>query len=242
MNGYEPETGGASCPIFPKKGKRGVVLCNGPPPPVPLLDYWLRGADHFVCADAAGHPYDHLPRVPDVVIGDFDSLAGRLLAGRDGPKFLQVADQDTTDSEKAILYLESQGVEEIILMGATGWRLDHTLFNVQLLERFADRVRILIAGHHADTVRLGSGSKVSWDLSPGVLFSVLPMCGRVTGVTFEGAMYPLLGDTLEPGGPATISNRVTMSPLLISVGEGSLLVAVDREAGPDYVEDLLEDE
>ncbi len=242
MSNYDPETGGASCPIFPKKGQRAVVLCNGPQPPMPLLDYWLTGADLFVCADAAGHPYDHLPRIPDVVIGDFDSLSGRLLDGRDGPKFLQVADQYTTDSEKALLFLESQGVEEVILMGATGWRLDHTLFNVQLLERFAGRLRILIAGHHADTLRLGPGSKESWALSPGVLFSVIPMCGPVTGVTFEGAMYPLLGETLEPGGPATISNRVTMSPLLISVGEGSLLVAVDRETGPDFIEDLYEDE
>jgi len=111
-----------------------------------------------------------------------------------------------------------------------------------LLERFAGRLRILLAGHHADTVRLGTGSKVSWDLSPGVLFSVIPMCGQVTGVTFEGAMYPLLGETLEPGGPATISNRVTMSPLLISVGSGSLLVAVYRESGPDFIEDNYEDE
>ena len=88
-------------------------------------------------------------------------------------------------------------------------------------------------------MRLGPGEQVSWDLPPGIRFSVMPMCGPVTGVTFEGAMYPLLGETLEPGGPATISNRVTMSPLLISVGDGSLLVAVDRESGPDFIEDLL---
>lgn len=109
MNLYEGETGGASCPIFSKKGPRGVVLCNGPQPPLPLLEYWLNGADLFVCTDAAGHPYDHLPRVPDVVIGDFDSIAGRLISGRDGPKFLRVDDQFTTDSEKALLYLEEKG-------------------------------------------------------------------------------------------------------------------------------------
>ena len=77
------------------------------------------------------------------MIGDFDSLAGRILSGRGGPKFLQVADQYTTDSEKALLYLENEGYEEVVLMGATGWRLDHTLFNVQLLERFAGRLKIL---------------------------------------------------------------------------------------------------
>ena len=230
MSHYDREKGGASCPIFKKRGMRAVVLCDGPPPPEPLLDYWLMGADLFLCADAAGHPYDHLPRTPDVVIGDFDSLAGRILDGRSGPKFLQVADQYTTDSEKALLYLVEEGVEEVVLLGATGWRLDHTLFNVHLLERFADRLRICIAGHHADTVRLGSGTEVSWDLPVGTMFSLIPMCGDVKGVTLEGAQYPLLGETLETGAFATVSNRVAMSPLLLAVGEGSLLVAVDREA------------
>lgn len=238
MNSYEPEKGGAACPIFPKRGQRAVVLCDGPPPPSELLSYWLTGADLFVCTDAAGHPYTHLPEMPDVVIGDFDSLAGRILEGRDGPRFLQVADQHTTDSEKALLYLADEGFSEVVMLGATGWRLDHTLFNVHLLERFADRLNICLAGHHADTVRLAPGSKVSWGLQTGGKFSVMPLCGPVTKVTIEGAEYPLLGETLVPGGQATIGNRVTMSPLLISVGEGPLLVSVDREQGPAYIEDI----
>ena len=238
MNNYEPEKGGAACPIFRKRGRRAVVLCDGPPPPSELLAYWLQGADLFVCADAAGHPYNHLPRLPDVVIGDFDSLSGRLLEGRGGPRFLQVSDQYTTDSEKALLYVIDQGFSEAILMGATGWRLDHTLFNVHLIERFADQLQICIAGHHADTVRLPSGASVAWDLHPGIKFSVLPLCGPVTNVTIEGAAYPLLGETLLPGGQATIGNEVTMSPLLITIGDGPLLVSVDREQGPDFVEDL----
>jgi len=242
MNSYDPEKGGANCPIFRKKGLRAVVLCDGPPPPPELLSYWLTGAEMFVCTDAAGHPYDHLPRMPDVVIGDFDSLAGRILEGRDGPRFLQVADQYTTDSEKALLYLADEGFTEVVLMGATGWRLDHTLFNVHLLERFADRMTICLAGHHADTVRLPPDSQVSWELQIGVKFSVMPLAGPVANVTVEGAQFPLLGETIVPGGQATIGNRVTMSPLLLSIGEGSLLVSVDREQGPAYVEDIPEQE
>ncbi len=234
MSDYDPEEGGAFSPIFPKQGPRAVVLCNGPPPSDFLLQYWLTGADIFVCTDAAGHPYDNLPRVPEIVIGDFDSLAGRILDGRDGPRFLQVDDQFTSDSEKALLFLAERGIGEVVMMGAMGWRLDHTLHNCHLLERFADKVKICIAGHKADIVRLGPDTQVSWKLTPGTRFSLLPLSGEVTGVTLEGAMYPLLGDTLNLMGPAAISNRVTMSPLLISVGKGSLLATVDREQGPEY--------
>jgi len=229
MDRYDREKGGAACPIFPLKGKRAVVLCDGPPPPPELLAYWLNGSGIFVCTDAAGHPYDHLPRVPDVVIGDFDALAGRVLDGRGGPRFLQVVDQHTTDSEKALLYLADEGYTEVVLLGATGWRLDHTLFNVQLLERFADSMQVCLAGHHCDTVRVPPNAQISWDLPPGTRFSVMPLMAPVTHVTIEGAEYPLLGETLVAGGAATISNSVAMSPLLISIGEGSLLVSVDRE-------------
>ena len=143
-----------------------------------LLAYWLTGADLFVCADAAGHPYDHLPRPPDVVIGDFDSLSGRVLAGRGGRAFLQVDEPYTTDSEKALLYVCGEGCEEAVLLGATGWRLDHTLFNVQLLERFSDRLRLCLSGYLSDCVRLGPGAHESWALPAGHAFSLLPLAGE----------------------------------------------------------------
>jgi len=230
MTEHEAELGGASNPIFPKQGRRAVVLCDGPPPDPGLLYYWLMGAELFVCADAAGHPYDDLPRLPDVVIGDFDSLAGRIINGRDGPRYLRVDDQDTTDSEKALIYLVNQEVEEVVLLGAVGWRLDHTLYNCQLLERFSASLRICIVGPFGDAVRVGDGVSVSWSLPVGTRFSLLPLCGAATGVTMEGAEYPLLGDTLETGAFATVSNRVAVSPLLITVGTGSLLAIVEREA------------
>ena len=226
---YEPEKGGAACPLFPKQGPRVVLLCNGPPPEEGLLRYWLTGADLFICADAAGHPYDHLPRIPDVVIGDFDSLAGRILDSRNGTRFLQVDDQYTTDSEKALIFAADQGIEEAVLLGATGWRLDHTIFNCQLLERFAGELKVCLVGPNADVVRLGEGEQVSWQLPLGTRFSLLPVLGPASKVTVEGGLFPLLGEDVIPGGQAAISNQVTLSPLLISVGKGSLLVAVDRE-------------
>jgi thiamine pyrophosphokinase len=208
------------------------VLCNGPPPPPPLLEYWLDGADLFVCADGAGHPYHHLPRLPDAVVGDFDSLSGRLLQGRNGPRYLHSPDQETTDAEKALLYAVEQGAAEAVLAGAVGWRLDHTLFNCQLLERFADRLRLCLAGADSDAVRIGPGEKVAWDLPHLTVFSVLPLAGPATGVAIDNAQYCLRDATVRVGGPATVSNRVAEPPLRIAVSGGSLLVTVARHGWP----------
>jgi thiamine pyrophosphokinase len=233
MAGYDHEKGGAACPIFPRRGRRAVVLCDGPPPERALLEYWLTGAELFVCTDAAGYPYDHLPAQPDVVIGDFDALAGRILAGKGGPRFLHVAEQETTDSEKALLYLEENGFQEAVLVAATGWRLDHTLYNCQLLERFAGRLDICLATQEADGVRLTPGEPVAWKLPVGTRFSLLPLALPARGVVLEGARYPLLSGEVRVGGPATISNEVEQSPLLLSLTEGTLLVLVDRTVADD---------
>lgn len=238
MSLHEQETGGAACPIFPKRGPRAVVLCDGPPPSREVLEYWLAGADIFVCTDGAGYPYDHLPQRPDVVIGDFDGLAGRVIGGREGPLLLRVDEQETSDSEKALQYLMEQGLAEAVLLGATGWRLDHTLHNVGLLERFAGRLRLAVATPEADGVRLGPGETVSWSLKPGTTFSLLPLLGSSSGVTIEGALYPLLGGDLDPGGLTAISNRVAFDPLLVRCGDGPLLVLVDR--GPETSRDRFE--
>lgn len=232
MSYDELDGGGAACPIFPRKGARAVVLCGGPPPGPGILEYWLSGADLFACTDAAGYPYDRLPRRPDLVIGDFDDLAGRIISGRDGPRLLHVDEQETTDSEKALSYLADQGITEAVLVGAIGGRLDHSLHNTFLLERFADRLRLALAGDLDDGVRLAPQQTVSWSLDPGTRFSILPLLGTSRGVTIEGAAYPLLRADLGPQGPSAISNRVLLDPLLIRAGDGPLLVLVERERSP----------
>jgi thiamine pyrophosphokinase len=144
---------------------------------------------------------------------------------------LRVDDQETTDSEKAILFAVDQGCEEAVLVGAVGWRLDHTLHNVSLLERYADRLRLALAGQHADGVRLAPGESVSWTLDLGTRFSLVPLLGNSAGVTVEGAEFPLLGGDVGTTGATAISNSVVYDPLLVRAGNGPLLVLVDRE-GP----------
>jgi len=208
------------------------VLCDGPAPSPALLDYWLAGADLFVCCDAAGWPHEALPRRPDAVIGDFDTLAGRVIAGGGPTRWLRDPAQDTTDSEKALLWLVAQKVDEAVLLGATGDRLDHTLFNCGLVERFAGRLRVCLTDAQHDCVRVGPGEEVAWDLRAGTLFSLLPLAGPATGVAVANALWPLEKTTIRTAGPATVSNRVLDPPLRIAVTGGSLLVTVQRQGWP----------
>jgi len=211
------------------------VLCDGPPPPYAVLDHWLAEADVFICADAAGRPYERLPRLPDLIIGDFDALrrdeTARIAADEsggtvDGLPALHVAEQESTDSEKALLWALKRFFAEAVLLGATGARLDHSFFNVSLVERFADRMSLCIADEFSVTIRLAPHSFTHWPLPVGTGFSLIPLASPVSDVNLAGAAYPLHDARLAPGGPATVSNRVVAPPLGVRVGRGSLLLSV----------------
>ncbi len=210
------------------------MLCDGPLPPFAVLDKWLRDADVFICADAAGHPYDNLPRKPDLIIGDFDTLIRRGVSGWnpggeteiDGLRHIHQAEQMSTDSEKALLWALTNFHAEGVLLGATGGRIDHSLFNVSLLERFAERMPLCIADELSVSIRLAPHSVTHWPLALGTDFSLVPLAGSAQEVTLTGAAYPLHDARLVPGGPATISNHVTGGLLSIRLGAGSLMLSV----------------
>jgi thiamine pyrophosphokinase len=216
--------GGAKSLLFPKRGKRAVILCGGPQPPNFIIERWLSGADLFICADNAGHPYDQLPSVPDLVIGDFDSIAGHIINGKTGPTMLHVPDQDSTDGEKAILHAISEGCTEGIMLGATGGSLDHTLYNCALMEKYSDRFRICICNEHGLTIRCDNTEKYIWELQPGTVFSIIPFYHKSFGISIRGAAYNMKNNDIVFGEASTVSNHVIEPPLSISITKGTLLV------------------
>ena len=75
---------------------------------------------------------------PKIAIGDFDSLSKeekKKLEKENLSFFLYPTEKDKTDLELAIDWTISQRAKEIIILGATGGRLDHFLMNVQLLQK-----------------------------------------------------------------------------------------------------------
>ncbi|WP_144526415.1 thiamine diphosphokinase, partial [Bacillus pumilus] len=76
---------------------------------------------------------------PDLAVGDFDSISpADLLKVRSGSKQLidcDPIDKDLTDTELALDLAIKEQPDIILLMGVTGSRLDHTLANIQMMNR-----------------------------------------------------------------------------------------------------------
>ena len=68
-------------------------------------------------------------------MGDGDSLSEENRI-RFQDRIHRIPDQETNDQTKAVMFLLSQGIKRIVLVGATGKREDHTLGNISLLMEY----------------------------------------------------------------------------------------------------------
>ena len=113
-----------------------VILANGDYPSSPLPLKVLNEAPYVVCCDGGADEYIAKGHLPDVIIGDGDSLSeeNRL-------KYADLLhhnpDQETNDQTKAVQFLLSAGKKRIAIIGATGKREDHTIGNISLLMEYA---------------------------------------------------------------------------------------------------------
>ena len=109
-----------------------VILADGE---YPVHEYplrLLRETPYIVCCDGAANTFISHGYIPNMIIGDGDSLSveNRMLYK---DRLLYVADQETNDLTKAIRFLLGKNFRNVVILGATGKREDHTLGNISLL-------------------------------------------------------------------------------------------------------------
>ena len=113
-----------------------VILGNGAFPTEPYPLYLLDSAEGVVCCDGALEKWlSHAPSArPLAVVGDMDSLSQELQQ-RFADSLVPVAEQDDNDQTKALRWVleHHPEVSEIVFLGATGLREDHTIGNLGLL-------------------------------------------------------------------------------------------------------------
>ena len=203
---------------------KAVILCDGDPPPKWLAEREVGGADLFIAADGGGNTARELKLTPDLVIGDLDSYVP-------GPErdieVLQDKDQETNDLEKALSYAVERQVEEVILLGASGRRLDHTLKNLSVMKQFFSAFQKLeMVDRFGKTFLLPKNEEVAIPVKPGTAVSLFPLSGKVEGIVTEGLKYPLKNEPLENGVRDGSSNEAESSPVTLQYKTGDLLVFI----------------
>jgi thiamine pyrophosphokinase len=157
----------------------------------------------------------------DLAVGDFDSLAATALAGLERVERHPV-DKDATDLELALEAALREQPERILVVGSAGGRLDHLLGSLLLLAADAYAGVQVDAQLGDSAVHVVRGTRVVHG-EVGELVSLFAVHGAAHGVTSEGLVYPLRGETLQPGSSRGTSNVFALPRASVSVESGVLL-------------------
>ncbi len=180
-------------------------------------------AELIICADGG---YDHAKKngiIPNVILGDMDSVSSNVEKEN---IVVYPTEKDFCDSEIAIDYALSKGADDIIMTGVTGSRLDHTLSNIHLMKRIADKGAVpCIKDEHNTLYYLCSNLRLFG--MKGKTVSIIPMSERLLGVTLSGFYYPLSNEDLYFCESRGISNVITEDTASVSVLGGYGIVIVN---------------
>lgn len=201
--------------------RTALILANGEPPPAELLAHWRARCAWFCCTDGAVRAALAAGHVPDTVLGDLDSAPVELPRAIER---LHLAEQETTDLEKACYTALGRRFERLVVLGAGGRRWDQFVSNLSVLARYADRLA-LEAGDEHGWLTLHSPGEQELDLGQGTAMSLLPL-PAAGGVSLRGVRWPLDDAELRLGGRDAISNEVTSPPVRLTFRSGVLGVYV----------------
>ena len=115
-----------------------VIVANGEFPKAEYLQQLIQNATRIICCDGAIHKLLQNNFNPDHIIGDCDSLE-MPLNEIFMDKIIRIADQNTNDLTKAVNFAKDLK-QQIIILGASGLREDHTIANIALLGEYIKEV------------------------------------------------------------------------------------------------------
>lgn len=187
---------------------------------------------------AADKGYQHLKSqgiLPDLTIGDFDSL-GYLPA--DTEILQHPVEKDDTDTLLAIKEGLNRGFRYFILYGCIGGeRIEHTIANLQSLSFIASQGGMGFLVESDTVITAIQNSKLMFDACESGDISVFCLGEDAEGVNIKGLHYELTNAALSASFPLGVSNHFDGKASFVSVKKGTLLI-IWHKSTADLIRDL----
>lgn len=214
---------------------RAIVFANGDCSDYVRSLVQISSTDFLVCADGGIRHCRAAGLQPDLLVGDFDSIdhdAAQLVARGQIECLNFPPEKNASDLELTFDTLCDRSIDEVVLLGVSGGRTDHFLFNWQLAGSRAWPFNLRVVDDFVDAYLVSKARPLS--LAPPLqqIFSVIPLVSNATGVGVSGAKYPLDNACLPLGSTLGLSNVVTGSRLQVSVEQGIVMVMLAHEDKP----------
>ena len=196
---------------------KAVIILNGELKSPEFLKNICKDAELVVCADGGYDKAKVSGVVPNVLLGDMDSVENRDFHGE---TYKFPCEKDETDCELAISYAKEKGADEIVLTCALGGRFDHALANLSML---LDNEDVCVTEPDLRVFAL-KNCKITGE--KGKTFSLIPFFDTVASIS--GVKYPVNKAVFRAGTSLGISNEITDDIAYITLHEGKALIFINE--------------
>lgn len=204
---------------------RAVIFSGGSYGDPSFYKNELKEDDFVITADAGADFAQRLGIKINVAIGDFDTLDVKKIVADEIIKLNP--EKDYTDSFEAVFLAKERGFSEVLMFGASGSRLDHSLANIFLLKKAKDMGINLTLCDENNIVYI-TENELLVKKKEGYHLSVIQLTDAI-GITLKGLYYPLNEKDAALGDMIGISNEFTEEEAKISVKKGTLLVILSKD-------------
>jgi thiamine pyrophosphokinase len=181
-----------------------VIVADGNFPQHNIPIGYLEHAERIVCCDGSAEDLLSAGIHPDAIVGDMDSLNIEL-ADRFADRLFIDENQDNNDLTKAIDWCIESGYDDLVIVGATGKREDHTIGNISLLVEYIKNVNVIMVTDTGILRPFLRSSEIS--SFPGQQVSIFSIDPE-TEVTSSGLRYPLRRTKLKNWWVATLNEAL----------------------------------
>jgi thiamine pyrophosphokinase len=168
----------------------------------------------------------------DTLIGDLDSISdeARRATETAGIEIRELPrEKDETDFEAAIQLAIERGATSVHVTNGMGDRLDHLIMVQRGLESIPAAISVSAQIGSAACWRVTPNTPIELEVSVGSIFSLIPGCSGVGGVSTRGLRWILENATLAATSARSISNLVTEPIVRVAVSTGSLCAISPNE-------------
>lgn len=204
---------------------RAVIISAGTVSDYGYTRGLVREDDFIVCADGGLKHCLGMKLKPNLIVGDFDSFSGEI------PKDAEVIklrpEKDYSDTHVAVTEAVDRGFDELLMLGCTGTRLDHTVSNIGMLE-YLRRTgkKAAIADGHNYIFALEKRHIIHG--RPGMNISFIPL-EPVSGLTLKGFMYPLNKANIDIYRSIWLSNVLLSDTGEVTFENGAIAADIYRD-------------
>ena len=200
-----------------------LIFLNGDFPGLKIIKKFLSKKIFIVAADGGANKLKKNGIIPDLIIGDLDSVSSSTLKhfGKKGTQIKETYDQNKTDFEKSLIYCLKNGKDEIKVFGSLSMRPDHTLNNFSILKRYYKRADIKLITEEFEIFFIEKNFKFSYKCGEIISLLAIP---RADNVTTTGLEYSLKNERLEFGVREGTLNKSVSEKITIRFKSGNILL------------------